>query len=782
MTVEAAATGAAGKKRRLRQLGWGLHRLGYFAANSPWLALAIVLAMSALAAYGLTRMETTSHSLNALFQSDTPDYHRYEEMREAFPLNERDIFVIVSSPKPFTPADIEVLRELHLDLQLLDETESVLSLFSVRDSVVEDGYAAPLVPDELPEGEAFKALMARVAAHPFASGKLISSNPNGGETAVIVAGISADSVSSPNLAASIDAVTGATEQMLGKTGLGYELLGVPVMQLDIRLASRVDRWTFNVVGFSIGLLMCLVLFRNARLVLMSILCPAANVLWSFGAFGLLGFPISFFMNAIPPLVMVISFAEAMHLTYGIRRRLREGDNVKGAVHETVKSVGPACVLTTTTTSVAFLSLLITDTDVIRDFGLSGAISILLIFVASMLVVPSLAVLLLRGDEGRDQSRLAAWASDVGLDRLSNRLADFAPRYPLALAAVGTATCIACAALYFKLEPSFQLSAQVPVRTQERIAVAGLDAGLAVSSPVYVVIRYPEGEPATSSRLRSVVGRAHDVLAKQGAVGSVWSLALIDRELSGRSVAEFSEYVAGLPDYLRARLLNENERALLVTGHFPDIDATTMKAEIASIDAELQPIRAANADLAVDITGIAAVSAVNATRMIDELNQNLALEIFAVMAIIALAFRSLTVPLIAFLPNVFPIAASGALLYLMGAGLDYAGIIGLTIAFGLAVDNTIHFIHRFKHERNEGRDTADAVGTTVRHIGPVMLITTLVIMCGVGVTVFGQMPQTRAFGAIVVVTLFSALVAELFLTPALILLPQAVRRLVRRNQP
>lgn len=781
MTVEAAAPGAADRKRRPRQLGWGLHRLGHFAADSPWLALAIVLAMSALAAYGLTRMETASHSLNALFQSDTPDYRRYEEMREAFPLNERDIFVIVSSPKPFEPADIEALRELHLELQLLDETESVLSLLSVRDSAVENGYAAPLVPDELPEGEAFEALMARVAAHPFAAGKLISSNSNGGETAVIVAGMSADSVSSPKLVAGIDAVTGATEQMLGKTGLGYEFLGVPVMQLDIRLASRADRWTFNIFGFSIGLLMCLALFRNARLVLMAILCPATNVLWSFGAFGLLGFPISFFMNAIPPLVMVISFAEAMHLTYGIRRRLREGDTVKEAVHETVRSVGPASVLTTTTTSVAFLSLLITDADVIRDFGVSGAISILLIFAASMLVVPSLAVLLLKGDEGRDESRLVAWASDVGLDRLSERLADFVPRYPVALAAAGAAIGIACAMLYFRLEPSFQLSAQVPTRTQERIASAGLDAGLAVSSPIYVVIRYPDGEAATSARLRSAVGQAHDALSKQGAVGSVWSLALIDRELVGRSAEEFSDYVAGLPGHLRARLLNEGDRAVLLTGHFPDIDATTMKAEIASIDAALQPIRAANADLSIDITGISAVSALNATRMIDDLNQNLALEVFVVMAIIALAFRSLTVPLIAFLPNVFPIVASGALLYVLGVGLDYAGIIGLTIAFGLAVDDTVHFIHRFQHERDEGRDTAAAVVTTVRHIGPVMLITTLVIMCGVGVTVFGQMPQTRAFGAVVIVTLFSALAAELFLTPALILLPQAVRRLVRRSQ-
>lgn len=778
MTAPAAVSDLP-QKRRPRQLGWGLHRLGHFAADWPWYALAIALMMSGLAAYGLTRMQTTSHSLNALFQSDTPDYRRYEEMRQAFPLNERDIYVIVSSPKPFSPAEIEVLRELHLELQLLDETESVLSLFSIRDNLIEDGYAAPLVPDELPEGDAFKALMARVAGHPFAAGKLIGDNRQGGQTAVLVAGMSADSVSTERLVAGIDAVTGATKGMLEGTGLKYEFLGVPVMQLDIRLASRADRWTFNVLGFLVGLLMCLALFRNPKLLLVGILCPAANVLWSFGTFGLLGLPFSFFMNAIPPLVMVISFAEAMHLTYGIRLRLREGDSVKEAVDHTVRSVGPACVLTTTTTSVAFLSLLITDADVIRDFGISGAISVLLIFVASMLIVPALAVLLLKGNEGRGGGGVAAWASDVGLDRVCDRLADWVPRHPLRISLAGIAISVAFGALYFRLEPNFQLSAQVPVRMQERIEAAGLDAGLAVSSPVYIVIRYPDGEAATSERLRSVVGRAHDILASEGAVGSVWSLALLDRELSGKTPQQFSDFVAGLPDQLRARLMNEDANALLVTGHFPDIDAETMKGEIAVIESALAPLRAENRDLSIEITGISAVSAENATRMINDLNQNLALEVFAVMAIIALAFRSLTVPLIAFLPNVFPIVASGALLYVLGLGIDYAGIIGLTIAFGLAVDDTIHFIHRFEHERDEGRDVKDAVVATVRRIGPVMLITTLVIVFGVGVTVFGQMPQTRAFGAIVIVTLFSALVGELFLTPALILVPRTLRRMMRR---
>jgi predicted RND superfamily exporter protein len=780
MQSQVAATAAAPPRRPARRLGWGLHRLGLFAAENPWLALAIAVAISGLAAYGLTLMQTTSHSLNALFQSETTDYRRYEEMRQAFPLNERDIYVVVSSEKPFTPADVGALRELHLELQLLDETESVLSLFSIRGDPTADGHAAPLVPNKLPEGEAFGAIMQRVAEHPFAAGKLISRNPSGGETAVIVAGMSADAVSSPNLVAGLKSVTDAAEKMLRKSSLKFEFLGVPVMQLDIRLASRVDRWTFNVIGFSIGLLICLVLFRNVRLVVMAILCPAANVLWSFGTFGLLGFPISFFMNAIPPLVMVISFAEAMHLTYGIRTRLSEGDTVKAAVIETVRSIGPACVLTTTTTSVAFLSLLITDADVIRDFGISGAISVLLIFVASMLVVPSLAMLLLRGNEGRVGGGIVSWASDVGLDRACDRLAGWVPRRPLLLAALGIAICGICTALYFRLEPNFQLSAQVPFRMQDRITAAGLDAGLAVSSPVYVVIRYPEDEAATSERARRVVGEAHDVLVEQGAVGSVWSLALLDREYSRTGGSNFPAYVSSLPAHLRARLMNESARAVLVTGHFPDIDAATMKGEIGKIEAKLELLRAANTDLSIEITGISAVSAENATRMIADLNQNLALEIFVVMAIIAIAFRSLSVPLIAFLPNVLPIVASGALLYVLGIGLDYAGIIGLTIAFGLAVDDTIHFIHRFEHERIGGRSTREAVVTTIRHIGPVMLITTLVITCGVGVTVFGQMPQTRAFGGIVMVTLLAALVAELFLTPALILAPGAVLRMARRS--
>jgi predicted RND superfamily exporter protein len=309
--------------------------------------------MSALAAYGIERMQPVSHSLDALFESDTAEYRRYAEMRAAFPLNERDLIVVASSPRPFTPAEIASLRDLHLELQLLDQVGSVLSLFSIRGSPDADGYASPLIPDELPEGAAFEELMAETAAHPFIAGKLLNATPQGGQALVIVAGMKAEAVDRVNLIPTIDALTGTADTVLAGSGVRYEVFGVPLLQRDIRLASRSDRITFNVAGFLIGLVIALFLFRDAKLVLIATLCPVIANFWAFGLFGLINFPMSFFTNAIPPLVLVISFAEAMHLTYGIRRHLRAGKGLSDSVRETIAVVGPGCVLTTVTTATAF---------------------------------------------------------------------------------------------------------------------------------------------------------------------------------------------------------------------------------------------------------------------------------------------------------------------------------------------------------------------------------------------------------------------------------------------
>ncbi len=764
---------SAGKPKAMN-LAWGLHRLGHFAANSPWRALAIVIALCALAGFGISRIEVNT-SLDALFQSNRPEYRHYQELRALFPLNERDVLLIATAPKPFTPDEIETLRDLHLELQLLPQAEGVLSLFSIRDQPDETGYAPPIVPDDLPDGDAFTALMASVASNPFVSGKLLRTTPTGGQAIVMIVGLKTEATDKPNLRETIDSVTQATRSMLADSGLKYELLGAPVMQLDVQMASYFDRLTFNLAGFLIGLLACFVFFGRIKLVAIITLCPAIAVVWSFGIIGLFGFPMSFLMNSIAPLVMVISFADAAHLNFGIRTRLHDGDSVREAVAKTVDNVAPACLLTTLTTAIAFSSLAVSSSQSIRDFAFVGGMAVMSIFAVSMLVVPSLAVLILSGNEGRGNLKLAGLATDSGLARACDALARWNPRHAWGIAITATSLCLVCTAMYLSLDPRFRLSEQVPNALRQRIADTEKVAGFIASSPIYVAIRYPAGEQATSERLRRVLAQVEDALSDGNRVGNVWSLALLERQFADAPEDKLTRYLADLPENLRSRLMNEPDRVLLVTGHFPDLDATEMRDAIGKIEAKLDPIRAANSDLSIEVTGISAVSALHASTMIRDLNRSLMSAILVVMVVIGVAFRSLKVPFIAFLPNILPVVASGALLYLFDFGLDYAEIIGLTVAFELAVDDTIHFIARYQLERNEGLDMQAAVAGATRHVGPVLVITTVVLIFGVGVTLLGQMPQTRTFGSVVMVTLVSALAADLFFVPALILISGPRRR-------
>jgi predicted RND superfamily exporter protein len=122
-----------------------------------------------------------------------------------------------------------------------------------------------------------------------------------------------------------------------------------------------------------------------------------------------------------------------------------------------------------------------------------------------------------------------------------------------------------------------------------------------------------------------------------------------------------------------------------------------------------------------------------------------------------------------LPSLFPIFATGALLYATGEGLQFASIIAITVAFSLAIDSTIHFLNRFRLEERDlgpGPGHADlALARTVEHIGPAVVLTTMVLALGLGVTMLSDLPSLRLFGRLAAVCLFASLLAQLIILPA-----------------
>ncbi|MDA7947558.1 MAG: MMPL family transporter [Hyphomicrobiaceae bacterium] len=754
----------------MNSLGFGLERMGLPAVRWPLQVLALLIAFSAFCAMGIPYLKT-NHTLSELFHSDSIEFDNYKKMSEKFPTSEFDVLVVIESDNLMNPETLEHIRSLHLDLQLAETVEGILSIFSMREPPDATGYPPPLLPTELPKGEEFEKLAKRVVDHPLIGGKLLSKPDGGSQLTLLILNLNQDKVWKKGLVESIREIEQISKDVLEPEGLRVQLTGAPVMQLEIREAITRDRLIYNGTGFAVGMLICFAFFRRVKLVFITSLCPAVAVLWAMGLLGWTGLQLNTFINVIPPLVMVIAFTDAMHMVFSIRRRLGQGDNRFAAAKHAILTVGPACVLTSITTSIAFLSLMLTDSVMIRTFGIAAALATLLAFVTVIVLLPIMVVLLFRDEKEFMRTEGSRNQAIVWLERICTDFAGWMKNHYNALAIVGLVSVFVFTVLHLQLQPRYRLSDQVPDTKQSIATTERLDAKLTGAHPVHIMLEWPEGKKVTDERVVEALAGAHNLIETAAGVGNVWSVEtlrqwLIDAGEMGPGV--LADYISRLPEHLAQRFISKDESAALVTGRLPNLDAEDTVPVLEKLDASLSDLRAKYPEVTFTVTGLSAVSALRSSEMIRQLNRGLIAAIVVVILVIGIAFRSFKVMLLSIFPNLFPIVTAGALLYLIGGGLEYASVIALTVAFGIAVDDTIHFLNRLHLETSRAPNLVDGVTETISRIGPVLVLTTLVLIVGLSATILSDLPSMRLFGQLFMTTLSAAIFGDLLILPAIVL--------------
>ena len=167
------------------------------------------------------------------------------------------------------------------------------------------------------------------------------------------------------------------------------------MQLEIREALERDRLLYNAIGFAAGCFIAILFFRRVSFMIVAAGPPLMAILLALGTLGWLDFRLNIFLNVMTPLIMVISFADSMQLTFAARDRLIAGEDKYSAFRNAILVVWPACVLTHATAALSFVALLFSSSDLIRTFGQAGIISTLIALVAVLSLLPLLGVLLVR---------------------------------------------------------------------------------------------------------------------------------------------------------------------------------------------------------------------------------------------------------------------------------------------------------------------------------------------------------------------------------------------------
>jgi hypothetical protein len=732
-----------------RSIGFGLETLGHITLKHPRIVTAFVLLMSVFCIVQMPRASVDGDMLR-VFAHSGEEYDNYEHLANTFGTFENDIYLLVNSPSLTNPETIETIRAMALDISNSEYITGTMSAFTLR-VPAPDGTTLPAVPEgmQTPE-EVSKALtdlynndpMMKNLINPDLSGVVIIVFPNpemtkGGGTRAMINDLR-------SLVADYE-----SDQVK------VELTGPPIWTSEMLNAAVDDQITFTVYGFALGALIALFSLRSFWGAVLVAATPFIAVIWVMGSIIALFGSFSFLTIIVTTIVLVIAFAESLFFIFNWLAYWREGMDPYKAVDETVRVVGPASALTMLTTVVSFASLSLTAGQGIQEFSWAGTLASLINFICLMTFLPLILKLAVRLGFKAPKPSYAITAPIPLAWFVASKLG----RPLSAIAIVLTGLLLIPYAL---IQPRFSFEDFMAKNSTALTAAEQIDAGVGGVAPLYVNVPLDEGIADVGDKDFEKVKKVHQIVEKHLGVNKVISAAAFTHYAESGFTREQIFNAVG---DLRGRFVTPDGTRALITGFMPTIISSE---ELVSLKEGIEAdIKAAGIEGA-EVGGFRVMTTYATDNIVRGLQLDLTLSVIVNLFLIGWAFRSLRVAVAAAIPNLFPVLGTEAWLYFSGSGLQLTTVLALTIAFGIAVDDTTHFLSHYLHSRREeGRSHLDAIHHTMQRIGGAIIAATLILCSGMAIVMFSALPQVALFGTLFVITLGFAVIGDVFILPALL---------------
>lgn len=753
--------------------------LGRWIADHRGLALALILLLTMVTGgLGLARVlhagPPVDFTPQAVFMDGGEEVLQVERVAQIFGRDDNDLVFLVQGDLA-APAGRAALLGVHEALEADPRVERVESLVNATTVRPADGLLEVLALwDDLPPSEA----LAVAATDPVLSRLLVSED---GGTTAIRARVDRSLERVGDLSPVVWELVETVEAVPRPDDLTVRATGVPYVRAEVvGLMWESQLFYIPVVGGTFALVICL-LFRRVALGLAPLIAVLIADVWAVGGLVAAGQVLNILSILVPTLVLVIGVADGIHIAERYREELASGHDRREALGRTLQAMALPCFLTTFTTAAGFLSLVVAETSVIRGFGVQASVAMVITFFAVIVVLPVLLAWIPvdRVPPPPNPGRLGG-ALDTWLLWLDDRVAARPGRVlvgcvVVTLLALGVGSGVRTNSRLLELY-------QPGMPTYEAIQVAQSELSGVVPVFLYVETSEPDGllEPAVLQAMKTV----EDELRSRGPVLWTTSLASQVARLNG-ILADDPTIPATRTAVAQELLVAEMAGRELLDGMVDDarrrgrvlvMMSDAGGREYMAIQSEVSALAAAQLDpLGVDwaLTGDGFLAAGGIDALISDLLSSLGLVFLVIVAVFGALLRDAKLTVLAVVPNLVPLVFTLATLGLMGADLQTSNVVSFTVAVGLAVDDTIHFIVRYQQER-AAHDLRQAVTRTFRGAGHAIVLTSLLLVLGFSTLSVSQLTSTRHFGILAAVTMAAALMADLLLLPALLHLSERRR--------
>lgn len=721
--------------------------------------VSLLLTVAATATVPLLRFDS---SFDRFLIPDSPDLAAYHDFTDRFG-NDRVLVVGIDCDDPLAPATVAELRRVVAGLEAIEGVARVYSLVSAP-MVRGDGDTlrlAPPVDGPPPTGGEAAALLARLDRDPVYAGRLVSRDRR-------LLGILATLDPPPEETEAYRRITEAAQLILAPLGDRAHLSGEPVIENEMNRFMRRDLETFIPITLTLTAATLLLLFRTPLGVLLPMAAIVASTAWALAIFLLSGRTVNNVSSMIPPLIMVIAASDAVHLFSHYRSHAHLLGRA-AAITETVRRIGPGCLMTSLTTAAGFASLTASPIPALDDFGRFSALGVLFSFFLTIIALPAALHLLPVPAEPR-----AAVQHDVWIRTLAARLTA-APRWIL------TAS-LAIFAVSVALIPQIRVETDDLTYFKEgstiRSDTALLQHHLGGVRPLDLVLTGESGaftDPERLARLARFGDWVRTVKGIDGATSAADLLTALFARLDGRPIGDHTQ-PAIAQGYLFFELSEEgsDELARYLSGDraIAHIALQEGESRTSVMKVQIDQIRARVAqdfpELSLEVTGYAHFYMQISDLIVSSQVRSLAIALVSVTAMMVILFRSWRTGLLSMVPNIVPLTCTFGLMGAAGIALNSATAMVASVALGLAVDDTIHFLNHLQQERRTADSVAAALAPALRAVARPMLYTSLILGIGFGTLLFSRFVPSFYFGILAVATVVTALLGDLFLFPALLL--------------
>jgi len=538
-----------------------------------------------------------------------------------------------------------------------------------------------------------------------------------------------------------------------------------------------EEMIFYVILSIIVLILALIIFfRKWWTVVIAILSVLLGAIFFAGFVGLTGTPLNVMAMLFPVLMLIVGISDVVHFFSKYNDELHLGNSKEASMHTAVREIGWATFLTSLTTSVGFLSLVFSKIQPIREFGMLAAAGVMIAFFTVLFFTTS-ALLLVKPERVMTRKKQASlWVRYMKWNFF------FVEKQQKWIVIVsGFVLALALAAMT-QISTNAYILSDVPENSKLKQDAYFFQDNLAgvrsFEMAVHPLNNLRVTDPKVLTEIEKMTNFLENETPVHGVISPATSFMSLNRAYnSDRSSAfKLPENTSKYPAFRRAlrRLKSSGLNVVMtdqqdfgrITGLMDDLGTSKVRELLRKIDSwQSENIQT---DLVkFSPTGTALVLDKNNQYLSSSLLTSLCFALIVVSLLMALLFKDVVLVIITLLPNVIPLFITAGIIGLMGIELKASTSIIFAIAFGIAVDDTIHFLSKFKLERDKGKRIRESLYHTYVDTGQAITKTTIILLMGFSLLVFSDFNGVYYVGLLVSITLLLAWLTCMYLTPVFI---------------